>query len=108
MIPLASLPWQAGVAVLLGCGLAMGAINNVAGAAGVVGLVGLEEIEGLDARQANATLRLSAVAIGTSGLLGFRSRGRKIPPRAWLYGLIPLLGAVAYLVVRPPLRDEQD
>ncbi len=83
------------VLVLVACGLAMGAINNLAGAAGALGLVGLEEAASLTPLQANASLRLSAVAIGLSGWLGFRSRGRAIPRRAWLYGAMTIPGALA-------------
>ena len=80
--------------ILLGCGLAMGAINNLAGAAGALGLVALEEAGALGAVAANASLRPSAVSIGLSGLAGFLSRGVKIPARAWLYGAMTIPGAI--------------
>ena len=34
-----------------------------------------------------------------------RRRNMKVDGRFWLYALIPVLGAVAYLVVRPPLAE---
>lgn len=83
------------VLALLGVGLAVGFINNLAGAAGVLGLIALEELVGLGSAQANTTMRPSALGIGLGGVLGFRSRGRRIPRRAWLYGLVALPGAVA-------------
>lgn len=87
------LDWLA-TAGLLGCGLVMGAINNLAGAAGVLGLMGLQDFAGLDDLHANASLRPAAVAIGLSGWLGFRSRGMSIPRRAWVFGLLSIPGAV--------------
>jgi hypothetical protein len=35
-------------------------------------------------------------------------RGSPTSGFGWLYGLVPLLGAVSYLAVRSPLRDEHD
>lgn len=81
------------VAILLGCGLAMGAINNLAGAAGALGLIGLQDAAGLADVEANASLRLGAVGIGLAGWIGFKSRGIAIPRRAWTYGLIAVPGA---------------
>ncbi len=78
---------------LLGCGLVMGALNQLAGAAGALGLAGLEVLAGLDPVSANASLRPSAVLIGFSGWLGFKSRGKAVPRRAWLYGLMAVPGA---------------
>jgi len=83
------------VLILFGAGLLMGSINNLAGAAGGLGLIGLELVGRLDPVQANASLRLAAIAIGLSGWLGFRSRGQSIPSRAWVYGLLTVPGAVA-------------
>lgn len=85
----------ASVLILLGIGLAMGAINNLAGAAGGLGLIGLELAGGLDPSRANASLRLGAVAIGLSGWLGFKTRHQAVPARAWLYGAMTIPGAVA-------------
>lgn len=86
-------------AVLLATGLVMGAINNLAGAAGALGLVALEIAAGLDPVQANASLRPAALAIGLAGWLGFRSRGRPVPGRAWRYGLLTVPGAAVGAVM---------
>lgn len=81
--------------ILLITGIAIGVINNLAGAAGVLGLIALEEVVGLGSAEANRTLRPCALGIGLGGMSGFHSRGRRVPPRAWLYGLAAMPGAVA-------------
>lgn len=83
----------------------MGAINNMAGAAGALGLVALGMAAGLGTVTANASLRLGALAIGIAGLVGFKSRGQAIPPRAWIYGLLTIPGAIAgaWLAVTLPV-----
>jgi uncharacterized membrane protein YfcA len=83
----------------------MGAINNMAGAAGAIGLIALEMAGGLGTVTANASLRLGALAIGIAGLVGFKSRGQAIPPRAWIYGLLAIPGAIAgaWLAVTLPV-----
>jgi uncharacterized membrane protein YfcA len=90
---------------LLSAGLAMGAVNNLAGAAGLLGLLALETAAGLDPLHANASLRLSAVALGVSGWLGFASGAVAVPRRAWLYGAMTVPGAVggAVLAVTMPV-----
>jgi uncharacterized membrane protein YfcA len=87
------------VLILLGVGLVMGAVNNLAGAAGGLGLIALEMAAGLDPTAANASLRLGAVTIGLSGWLGFKSRHRTVPARAWLYGAMTIPGAAAGAVM---------
>lgn len=91
--------------ILFVTGLVVGAVNNVAGAAGALGLIALEEAAGLTSMQANASLRPSAVAVGVTGWLGYRSRGRNVPPRAWKYALLTLPGAIAgaWLAVTLPV-----
>ncbi len=81
--------------LLFAAGLAMGWINNLAGAGGALGLVALEELAGLDTATANASLRPAALAIGLSGLLGFLSKGLRIPGRIWALGLLTIPGALA-------------
>jgi len=83
----------------------MGAINNMAGAAGAIGLIALEMAGGLGTVTANASLRLGALTIGIAGLVGFKSRGQAIPPRAWIYGLLAIPGAIAgaWLAVTLPV-----
>lgn len=70
-------------------------INSLAGAAGLLGLIALEEVVGLGTADANRTLRPSALGIGLGGMWGFRRAGWRVPPRAWIYGLAALPGAVA-------------
>jgi len=73
----------------------MGFINNLAGAGGLIGLMALDLAAGLDPTSANAALRPAALAIGISGMLGFFSKGKRVPRRAWGYGLVAIPGAIA-------------
>lgn len=82
------------VALTVVAGVAMGAINNIAGGAGVLGLMAFEYGFGLPLSTANPSTRLAAVAIGTFACLGFLRAGRAIPRRAWLQGLVALPGAL--------------
>ncbi|MAD33052.1 MAG: hypothetical protein CMJ88_04775 [Planctomycetes bacterium] len=75
-------------------GVAMGAINNVAGGAGVLGLVAFEHFFKLPLECANASTRVAAVAVGAFSCLGFVAAGRKIPRRAYGHALIALPGAL--------------
>ena len=95
--------WPA-LLILLACGAGMGFINNLAGAGGLIGLIALDMAGGLSPIEANAALRPAALAIGMSGMLGFLSKGHKIPPKAWGYGLVAIPGAIAgsLLVVTLP------
>ncbi len=91
-------------AILLVAGAAMGFINNLAGAGGLIGLAALDLVAGLGPTSMNASLRPAAVALTAAGVLGFLSKGKRIPGRAWLYGLASVPGAVAgaYLAVTLP------
>jgi uncharacterized protein len=75
-------------------GLAMGAINNVAGGAGVLGLLAFEYGFGMPLSTANPSTRLAAVAIGTFAYIGFVRAGRKIPSQAFAQALVALPGAL--------------
>lgn len=75
-------------------GLAMGAINNLAGAAGVLGLLAFEEACGMSSALANGSLRIAAITIGLGGWLGFKSRGVAVPRRAWALALCTVPGAL--------------
>ena len=88
------LPTILAVAVTVVAGIAMGAINNVAGGAGVLGLLAFEYLWGLPLERANPSTRLAAVAIGTFAFLGFLRAGRQVPRRAWLQALMALPGAI--------------
>ena len=83
------------LALLLLAGLAMGFVNNLAGAGGAIAWMALVEFAGLPDDTANVAMRPSALAIGVLGLLSFRSAGRMPPARAWTYGLAAVPGALA-------------
>jgi uncharacterized protein len=94
------------IALTVIAGIAMGAINNVAGGAGVIGLLAFEWGFGLPLETANPSTRLAAVAIGGFAYLGFVRAGRKIPTKAFGQALLALPGALigAQLAVGlPPL-----
>ena len=94
--------WQ--ILALLTAAVCIGWINNLAGAAGAIGLVLLQVILDLDIKEANVTLRLSALAIGLAGMVGFLSQGQRIPPRIWVLGLLTVPGALlgSYLALSLP------
>lgn len=95
----------ASIAALIGAGLAMGFINNVAGAAGVLGLWALEFAAGLGPGDANTSMRPAAMAIGLAGFLSFRSRGLHVPARTWAWSLLAIPGAVAGAMLAVSLPD---
>ena len=80
---------------LLAAGLVMGAVNNLGGGGGVLGLMALEFAGLPDPRLVNGSLRPAAVALATSGLLGFRSMGHRLPREMLGRGLATVPGAVA-------------
>lgn len=82
------------LAITVVAGVAMGAINNVAGGAGVFGLLAFEHVYGLPLSIANPSARIAAVAIGTFAFLGFWRAGRMPPPRTWVQGALAVPGAV--------------
>ncbi|MFK7738892.1 MAG: sulfite exporter TauE/SafE family protein [Planctomycetota bacterium] len=82
------------IALTVIVGVAMGAINNVAGGAGVLGLLAFEYLFGLPLGEANPSTRVAAVAIGTFACIGFLRAGRRIPARAFGQALCALPGAL--------------
>lgn len=82
------------VALTIVAGVAMGAINNVAGGAGVLGLLAFEYAWGMPLDLANPSTRIAAIAIGSFACLGFLRAGRRIPLRAWAQGLMALPGSI--------------
>jgi uncharacterized membrane protein YfcA len=82
------------LAVTVVAGVAMGAINNVAGGAGVLGLLAFLRIWELPLAVANPSTRIAAVAIGCFAFLGFLRAGQKIPAGAWWQALLALPGAL--------------
>ncbi|MHC5065496.1 MAG: hypothetical protein ACYTG5_16145, partial [Planctomycetota bacterium] len=93
------------VLILLAAGGAMGFINNLAGAGGLIGLLALDLAVQMDPSGANAAIRPSALAIGISGLVGFYTKGQKVPLRAWGFGLVAVPGAVAGSVLALTLPE---
>jgi uncharacterized membrane protein YfcA len=85
-------------------GVAMGFINNLAGAGGVLALLAFDMAAGLDTLAANASMRPAALGLALGGILGFRSRGERVPAAAFGYALWTLPGAVAgtLLAIRLP------
>ncbi|MEO6596365.1 MAG: sulfite exporter TauE/SafE family protein [Planctomycetota bacterium] len=82
------------IAVTVIAGVAMGAINNVAGGAGVLGLLVFEHAWNLPLATANPSTRVAAVGIGLFAFLGFLQAGRRIPARAWRDGFVALPAAL--------------
>ena len=82
------------IALTVVAGVAMGAINNVAGGAGVLGLLAFEYAFGLPLDTANPSTRLAAVAVGIFACMGFVFAGRKIPKEAYGQALLALPGAL--------------
>ncbi len=93
------------IAITVVVGVAMGAINNLAGGAGVLGLVVFEYLWGLPLGEANPSTRISAVAIGTFAAIGFLRAGHRIPARAWLQALAALPGALVGSQLATTLPD---
>lgn len=82
------------IAVTIFAGVAMGAINNLAGGAGVFGLLAFEHVWGMPLNAANPTARVAAIAIGTFAFLGFVRAGKRPPPHAWWQGALAVPGAL--------------
>jgi uncharacterized membrane protein YfcA len=82
------------IALTVVAGVAMGAINNIAGGAGVLGLMAFEYLFDLPLETANPSTRIAAVAVGTFACLGFVFAGRKIPKQAFSQALLALPGAL--------------
>ncbi|MFT4840738.1 MAG: putative membrane protein YfcA [Planctomycetota bacterium] len=82
------------IALTVVAGLAMGAINSIAGGAGIIGLLAFEYGFGLPLETANPSTRLAAVAIGVFACIGFVRAGRKIPKQAFTQALVALPGAL--------------
>lgn len=88
------LAWITAITLTVVAGIAMGAINNVAGGAGVLGLLAFEFLWHLPLAAANPSTRIAAVAIGIFACVGFLRAGHRVPTRAWLQGLVALPGAL--------------
>lgn len=82
------------IALTVALGVAMGAINNVAGGAGVLGLIAFEHLFGLPLETANPSTRVAAVAVGVFSCLGFVFAGKRIPRQAYAQAALALPGAL--------------
>src|SRR5690606_41498402 len=91
---------------LVVAGVAMGFVNNLAGAGGVIGLAAFEWASGLPTQAANASLRPAGLTICLSGAAGFLSKQQPVPARAFGYGLpaFPGTGAGPVPPAAPPRR----
>jgi uncharacterized membrane protein YfcA len=92
------------IAITVVAGVAMGAINNLAGGAGVFGLMAFELACGLPLAQANPSMRLAALCVGLFAFLGYRRNGVRAPVRTWLASLWAVPGAPlgSWLALRSP------
>jgi uncharacterized membrane protein YfcA len=85
-------------------GIAMGAINNLAGGAGVFGLIAFEHACGLPLAVANPSLRPAGLCVGVFSFLGYLRAGQRVPLGTWLLGLWAVPGAPigSWLALRLP------
>lgn len=83
----------AAIAITVLAGVAMGAINNIAGGAGVLGLLAFERACGLPFDIANPSTRPGAIGVGLFAWLGYRRLGLAPEPRVWRMGAYALVGA---------------
>ncbi|HEX6813000.1 MAG TPA: sulfite exporter TauE/SafE family protein [Planctomycetota bacterium] len=92
------------IAATVTAGLAMGAINNLAGGAGVFGLVAFEHACGLPLAVANPSLRPAGLCVGVFSFLGYLRAGQRVPLSTWLLGLWAVPGAPigSWLALRLP------
>lgn len=82
-------------AITIVAGVAMGAINNVAGGAGVFALWAFEYACDLPLAVANPSSRLGAIGVGLFAWLGFRRAGIRPPASVWRLALFAIPGAFA-------------
>ena len=92
------------IAITVAAGLAMGAINNVAGGAGIFALWAFQYGCDLPLAIANPTTRLGALGVGLFAWLGFRRAGWRPDARAWQLAsyAIPAAFAGNLLALRAP------
>ncbi len=83
------------IAITIVAGVAMGAINNVAGGAGIFALWAFQYACGLPLAQANPSSRLGAIGVGLFAWLGFRRAGVHPGPGIWRLALYAIPGAFA-------------
>lgn len=81
------------VAITVVAGVAMGAINNVAGGAGIFALWAFQYACGLPLAVANPSSRLGAVGVGLFAWLGFLRAGIRPGREAWRLATFAIPGA---------------
>ena len=81
------------IAATVTAGVAMGAINNLAGGAGVFGLIAFEHVCHLPLPVANPSLRPAGLCVGVFSFLGYLRAGQRVPLATWLLGLWAVPGA---------------
>jgi uncharacterized membrane protein YfcA len=75
-------------------GIAMGAINNVAGGAGIFALWAFQYACGLPLEIANPSSRLGAIGVGLFAWLGFLRAGIRPSREVWVLALYAIPGAL--------------
>lgn len=83
----------AALLITVAAGVAMGAINNVAGGAGIFALWAFQYACGLPLAVANPSARLGAVGVGLFAWLGFLRAGIRPGRDAWRLALFAIPGA---------------
>lgn len=81
------------ILITVTAGIAMGAINNLAGGAGVFGLMAFEYACGLPLAVANPSLRPAGLCVGLFSFLGYLRAGKRVSLRTWLQSLWAVPGA---------------
>ncbi len=82
------------LAITVVAGVAMGAINNVAGGAGIFALWAFQYACGLPLAVANPSARPGAVGVGVFAWIGFLRAGVRPEPRIWRLALYAIPGAL--------------
>ena len=85
----------AAILITVAAGIAMGAINNVAGGAGIFALWAFQYACGLPLAVANPSSRLGAVGVGLFAWIGFLRAGIRPTAQVWRLALFSVPGAFA-------------
>lgn len=83
----------AAILITVVAGVAMGAINNVAGGAGIFALWAFQYACGLPLAIANPSSRLGAIGVGLFAWIGFVRHGVRADREAWRLALFAIPGA---------------
>jgi uncharacterized membrane protein YfcA len=82
------------IPITIAAGVAMGAINNVAGGAGIFALWAFQYACGLPLAVANPSSRLGAIGVGLFAWLGFLRAGIRPTREVWILALYAIPGAL--------------